>query len=1032
MNMRLTAKTAIFLSLALAAISSPVLEGRAETLPFKSYTTSDGLAHDRIFKIVRDSRGFLWFCTGEGLSRFDGYEFKNYTQDDGLPNRSIYDFLETRAGEIWLATGDGLVLFDPMGWPGEPGTAKARMFRHFRPDRTEGETKAWVVRALAEDTNGVVWAATWSGVFRIEKQHDWVLTRFEIPAAVGRNEQFQRILLDAAGAIWIGTQTGLYRILPDGTSVQTVNDKMRVESLMSDKTGRVWVGSAGGAPDEIGLHLFSIEENEPRRIRRFEKRDGLVDDSWVNALLETADGRIYVGVGQGLSEYLAPSNTEDPSFRVLSKDPVTALGEDASGNVWVGTSTSGTRRLAKNGFVNYDRSDNLTSPAIGSIIAGADGETYVIAGNEVIHRFNGRNFDVVRPRGMLPLTWGTGQITFRDRMGAWWVVSGHGLQRYPEVARLEDLAATPHRKIYTRQDGLFTNEVFQAFEDARGDIWASNLGDPNDYLTRWDRATDTFQRYTAADGLPNGNAATAFAEDRAGNLWVGFYSGGLRRFRGGRFETISGGESVPTGFINNIFRDSSGRLWVSTSSRGMIRIDEPTAEEPRLAEFTTRDGLASNQATCTTEDNFGRIYVSTGRGVTRLDLATGRVKVFTKADGLPENYVTQCKRDASGALWFGTLQGLARYVPVADERGEPPPVFVADVRVNGASTKKMSELGTTAVSGLDLASDQRQIQIEFFALGFATGESLRYQYRLDGIDADWSEPSALRNVNLNLSAGNYHFLVRAVNSDGVTSTEPASVMFSIARPVWQRWWFLLLLTGAICLIISAAYRYRLKRLVELERVRTRIATDLHDDIGSSLSQIAILSEVVRQKIGDSVVNQPLNMIADTSREMVDSMSDIVWAINPNKDHLSDLLQRMRRFASDILDASDIDHRFHADETHREIALGADVRREVYLMFKECINNIVKHAAASDVEMSMKVESKFLVVKVADNGRGFEPPQNSASENGHDGFGGNGLINMRRRAENLGGTLSIGSILGKGTTIEIKVPVKEKKTFRPAT
>jgi signal transduction histidine kinase len=261
--------------------------------------------------------------------------------------------------------------------------------------------------------------------------------------------------------------------------------------------------------------------------------------------------------------------------------------------------------------------------------------------------------------------------------------------------------------------------------------------------------------------------------------------------------------------------------------------------------------------------------------------------------------------------------------------------------------------------------------------------------------------------------------------DGTPSPNPAVISFTVMRPVWQRWWFLLAASVIAGFIIYSVYRYRVAQLLKLERIRTRIATDLHDDIGSSLSQIAILSEVVRQKVGENGAAAPLNLIAETSREMVDSMSDIVWAINPDKDHLSDLVQRMRRFASDVLEAQDIAYRFHLDEKHRDPTLGADTRREVYLIFKEAINNLVKYAKATEVEMWVVIENNSLVVKVKDDGKGFDLSQAGIAVGGnkYDGFGGNGLINMRRRTENLGGQFTIDSRIDAGTVVVIEIPIR---------
>ena len=397
------------------------------------------------------------------------------------------------------------------------------------------------------------------------------------------------------------------------------------------------------------------------------------------------------------------------------------------------------------------------------------------------------------------------------------------------------------------------------------------------------------------------------------------------------------------------------------------------------------------------------------------------MKVYNQADGLPFSAIRTCGRDADGNVWFAQQKILARLSPETEATTAPPPIYVGDVRVNGKTIAKLSELGETEIGELSLNSDQKQIEISFFGLGFAAGERLLYQYKLEGSGGDWSTPSAQRALSLSLSPGTYRFLVRAVNADGLVSERPAIVTFTIARPIWQRWWFLLIAALVLAGIVYAIYRYRLRRMVELERVRTRIATDLHDDIGSSLSQIAILSEVVRQRTGENGTSEPLNVIANTSREMVDSMSDIVWAINPQKDHLSDLAHRMRRFASDLLDATEIAYRFELPGMGIDVPLGADVRRELYLVFKECLNNAVKHSGATGIVISIKVDGGQVQVGIADNGRGFEVE--SKLNGNHDGLGGNGLINMRRRVGTLAGTFGVRSAPSEGTTVTISVPVR---------
>ena len=296
----------------------------------------------------------------------------------------------------------------------------------------------------------------------------------------------------------------------------------------------------------------------------------------------------------------------------------------------------------------------------------------------------------------------------------------------------------------------------------------------------------------------------------------------------------------------------------------------------------------------------------------------------------------------------------------------------------------------------------------------AKGARCGTEYRLEGADTDWSRPSAERVVHYSrLAPGRYRFQVRAITSDGLAGVTPAALDFVILPPVWQRWWLRTGVVLGLTLLVFLAHRYRVARLLETERVRTRIASDLHDDIGSSLSQIAILSEVARTSAGDDArVATPLGRIATLSRESVDAMSDIVWAIDPHRDTPTHLAQRMRRLASDLLSARGIEVRFEiADASHPR--LGADVRREVFLILKEAIHNITRHAQATRVDIALAIAQRRLQLVVQDNGCGFDPAR--APD-------GQGLRNMARRAQSLGGTLAVSSADGTGARLALTVPL----------
>jgi signal transduction histidine kinase len=448
-------------------------------------------------------------------------------------------------------------------------------------------------------------------------------------------------------------------------------------------------------------------------------------------------------------------------------------------------------------------------------------------------------------------------------------------------------------------------------------------------------------------------------------------------------------------------------------------VDDPAADRPHFITYTTAEGLSSDDIFCMTEDQWGHIYVGTGRGLDRLEPETGQVEHYTAADGLVRGKVTSAFRDSRGALWFASnVHGLSRLVPEPDPPQTPPPILISGLRIAGV-TQPVSQLGETEAPALLLGPGQNQLSIEFLGLSFGPGEALRYQYRLEGADQDWSQPTDQRQVNYpNLAPGRYRFLVRAVNVEGLVSSQPASVAFTVLPPFWRRSWFLALAAILAGLAIYAAYRARVSRLVELERVRTRIATDLHDDIGANLSLIAMVSEVARGHLQreDLRMREWFSTISTTSRDTVDAMSDIVWAVNPKKDHLSDLTQRMRRFAEDIFAARNIELRFSEPESGRDLKVGADVRREVFLIFKESINNMVRHSRCTAVGVEMEINRGWLVLQMADNGQGID-----AARAGQ----GNGLASMRQRAAKLGGVLEVSSEVssnGRGTSVTLRVPL----------
>lgn len=1130
---------------------------RGERLSFKTYSAADGLASDDVNKIVADSHGFLWFCTIEGLSRFDGYKFKNYLQEQGLPHRSVNDLLETADGDYLIATSNGLAVFNPNG------TAYPWNIRENKLDQDKDdpplfntyfipENSSTAFFSLVQDGNGNIFTAFRNQLYRVIKNEGgWSFQKVFFQEWETKTKDINKLFTDSRKDIWIAADNAIYRMSKTGEIKQVLDTGGN--SIFEDRDGKMWIDSGG---NDIGIRVLEVKtgSSDAVLVRTYTTKDGLAENRFTNAISHTKDGRIFVTSQAKLFEFLpdaAESATKFKQWDNIVVRPVT----DRSENIWFITPGRGVAKFSPRSFITYDERDGVPSEFIRSIFTSPSGEIFATGGTQTLtRRDSSGKFESVVPFGLKSRFWTHNFLDLRASNGEWWVPSSVGLRRYPKVENFSDLAKTPPVKVYTTADGLFGNGVYSIFEDSRGDIWIS--AGAHDALQRFDRATEKIVRYGSEYGLPSENAPISIGEDAAGNIWIGLYHGEVFRYKDGKFRTFSEAEGMPRSLVSSMLNDKEGHLWLATASRGVVRVDNPDDEAPTFTSYSIPEGLSSNRALCVTEDNFGRIYVGTGRGINRIEADRKRVKVFTQADGLPGNIVSECHKGPDGKLWFSSNNSLIQFEPEADAPAKPPPIFIDSLIVNG-NTRGVSELGETAIKDLELGSDERQVQIGFFAISLDKGETLRYQYKLEG--QDWSLPSEERSVSFNLASGSYNFEVQAVNSDGIVSEKPSTISFKIKPPFWRTWWFLLtaflLIGGAVLVLdryrvsktrqvenalddvkesenrfrtladtasdailtvdeentiifvnqaIGKVFGYAPEELIgqklttvmpeetpwrreaglnregaaltgihktgrdiplevsfgeferdgniyftaiardiserrraeaelqsareekfrELEKVRTRIATDLHDDIGSSLTQIAVLTEVARgqARSGNAEnLTTPLERIKNVSKELVAVMSDVVWAINPQKDFLHDLVQRMRRFASDVFTGRGIKFEFTAPEIEADLQLGANIRREVFAIFKESVNNAIKYSECTAAAAKFRIEKDQLFLEIFDNGRGFDTTVVLSPDFSPE-IGGNGLINMRRRAEDLGGTCEILSETGKGTIIRLNVPL----------
>ncbi len=1011
--------------LLMSVAAALVLKGqvlKGDVLPIRAYSAADGLAADRVTCSLPDTRGFLWFCTPEGLSRFDGYRFVNFAMSEGLPHRVVEAVLETRSGDMLVGTARGLSRF-------HPGAGNKLSVYLPGGDRLENH-----ITALRQGLSGRIWCGTANGLFEVTR--DFGFRRQPLPLTAGWDRVTVTDIVELPGGeLWIATPDGIDVVEKDG-SLRRIGTSEGlpnpwVNSLLRDREGRIWAATRGG----LALMRRGTSAGRYGVERTFFDSRGSRD---IAALVEAPDGALWLGTSNGILRLPAGGETRSELQRFdkangLTDYEILSLSCDRAGNLWIGTEGAGVMKIAPAGFTTFSEPDGLASDRVWSVVVDRAGTLLAVTvpiaekGKASVNVYDGEKFHAAVP-GVYGESnnWGSDQILLQSRTGEWWVATKKGLCRFDRMRAVE-LDGKQPRACYASD-----SQVFKTFEDSRGIIWASLQSSHGDRLMQWNARGNTGRNtFLPFEEGPSHNPRLvwAFAEDRQGNVWMGMGNGnGLYRYDGQRFTHFGEREGVPAGAITALLTDHAGRLWIG-SRNGLAVIDNPGGEHFGLRRYTTENGLASNNIQCLVEDREGRLYAGSGRGIDRLDPATDRIKHYSTADGLAHGEMESAARDTSGNLWFATTQGLSRLTPGADSKPTAPSVRITDLRV-GPDRYPVSQAGEALISNLRVQPSFNQIQVQFAGFNNEPEERLRYKYTLyDGKQSLWHGPE--RNHDLNypgLPAGSYRLLIKAVNSEGEESTTSAEVAFTVLPPFYRRWWFEMLVAASSLSLIWAAHRYRVAQAVNLERMRTAIATDLHDDIGASLSQIAILSEVVRleRPLESSTPNARLDRMAALAREVADSMSDIVWAIRSEpegaeQEGMDALIRRLREVASDLLESQSIQFEFRVQRNNPNVRLSLQARRNIYLIFKECIHNVARHSGCSVASAEFQVASE-ISLRVVDNGRGLDNGRGCNVGPSRAG-GGNGIPNMRRRVENLGGRIEWTTTPGGGCTAEVHLPLR---------
>src|SRR6476661_5544186 len=988
-----------FLLLLVLAAVAGVLEVAGQVPPARprALNTTDGLVNNAVQAIAQDRQGFLWLGTQDGLSRYDGSTFRTFRADARRPGTLVGNFVRALsadpiAGGLWVGTGSGLCRFNP----------RTEQFAPIPTGDPPGTN--YFVHAVLADRRGLVWAGTEDGLWCYEPRSQRLRRLRSAAPANGlpsvRQNTIRSVAQDSTGTVWVGTGYGRPGTAP-------------VTALATTAGGGLWVGTeAGGLRFLPPAPAAAMDVLRPR-----------LGSPAVHSLRADTEG-VWVGTASGLSYLKVPGSTAGPALPPVLTGTVLALCPDRTGQLWVGTEA---------GLQSLDiRPSAFRRPvplaATGPVWAvGSQGNAlWLGTEQEGLLRLDpatGKVLEHLRhnPTDTSSLSENYVRAVLADRAGNLWV----GTQRQGLSYRTAGAAGFRHFEHQpTQQGSLADNAVRCLYRDpADGAMWVGTEGGLCRLTDARRGLFTTFRHDPAVPGsLPN-YYVRCVLRDKAGRLWVGTGGGGLCRLddpRTGRFTAFRTNErdehSLPSNFVRSLSLDAQGRLWVGTEGGGLCRLDNA-----RTGRFTTFDegqgfpsevvyGLQADSATNT-------LWASTNQGLVRIDPTSGRCTTFDTRDGVPmDDYnAGAAGRGADGRLYFGGPTGLVGFQPSQLALPQPPRVLLTGLR----RLNRPVALTDTALAQrrlLRIGPQDYVFSLEFTALDLRRAGRYPLLYRLEGFDPDWLAAGPHREATYtNLDPGSYTFRVRGADAPVGSGV----ALRLVVEPAWYAtWWFRLLVGVALVGTGWLAYRLRVQQLLALERVRHRIARDLHDDMGSTLSSISILSQLARNHQRNERPVQAatlLEQIGDSSRRMLDSMDDIVWAINPAHDDLTGVTARMRAFASEVLEARGVELRFTTTPNIAGLRLPMEARREFFLIFKEAVNNLAKYAQAEHATVEVSYAQRQLQLLVQDDGTGFDL---SAPARG----GGNGLTNMRSRAAALRGQFTIDSKPGQGTRLRLRVPL----------
>lgn len=1027
--------------LLIGAKTEPFLRAQQDDTHFQHLSIDEGLSNLNVTSITQDSLGFLWFGTEEGLNRYDGYAIKIYKYDPTDSSALSWYWISSLCidlqGTLWIGTPIGLNRYD---------RTTDKFIRYFHDPQNDNSLQNNSINQLTTDGAGNLLIATSTGMDYFDPstnhfvhfRHDSTDTNTPGASFVGR------IFTDSRGVVWIWvSEHGINAFYPRlkkfirypfGRQDSSGSISPSLTWLSEDANGRIWMGTWGSGIDILdpSTNKFSHHQKDSRSTSTF-------GNAFSTVVARRHAGGMWIGTFDAGLEHIDVETKTYRSFRndpnnplSLSSDRVIALCEDRVGRLWIGTSGGGVnvydpwRKPFTHIWKVDARSNGLNDNTVWAFYEDRRGEVWIGTDNGGLNRYDPKanrfSYFLHDPKDPQSLTANLVKSICEDSFGQLWIATSSGLDRFDRVGKFKHYRHDPNNP-----ESLGDDEITVVYEDREGDLWvATHQG-----LARYDRARDRFIRQfrelTFTSQLTRGEIQFLH-QDTQGELWIGTFGDGVYRFNK-KTKALAHyvKPSLPDNGAYAMNEDPSGGIWISTFRGGLSRYDR---QKDEFRHYSERDGLPSNYVKGILCDDRRRLWLSTMRGISRFDPQTGMFTNFGPSEGIQANEFRtgSCFRAKDGKMYFGGVNGYNVFHPDSIHVNPiAPPVVLTSFKIFDKSSSLGEAIAT--IREIRLAYAQDVFSFEFVALNYTNAEKNQYAYKLEGLDNDWVYSGARRYAGYtHLDPGEYTFHVKASNNDGVWNEKGVNVRLIVIPPVWMTWWFRASAIVALFLFVGWGVRSvemrrigekmrRLEREADLERERARIARDMHDDLGSRLTEIRMLSELTQRGMKDDrTAKSNLEEISESAREIVGSFQEIVWSVNPKYDTLDNLADFLTQFASGYLGKVGLRCRLDIPPILPGYKVSSEVRHNLMMVVKEALNNTAKHAAASEVNISLVCEDRHLRVVVEDDGKGF------AAANARRL--GNGLDNMRQRLESIGGELRIESGSGIGTSVTINVLLAE--------